>query len=130
MSALSIFSTAWITFLKGLLGYEEATISLTGSGNFTDGSLLFTKVGRQVTVSIVTQPRHASMNAPSSAAGIAPVWARPLVQALGVSYVSSNTLERFGVDLNGTVIFGYFTGGLVDTNKTEAVVTAVLTYNV
>ena len=57
--------------------YQEATVALTGSGAFTGGTLLVTKVGRQVTLTALGASTGGTDSIAESASGVIPTWARP-----------------------------------------------------
>lgn len=56
---------------------NSVTLSMNGSGNFTDGVVKVDRVGNNVTVTTTTAPAHSSLEAAYSAAGFIPSWARP-----------------------------------------------------
>jgi hypothetical protein len=56
---------------------RSETLNLTGSGDFTGGTVQVAKVGNLVTVAVLTSLTHASSATPVSASGVVPTWARP-----------------------------------------------------
>lgn len=118
--ALKIFSTEWLTKLKELLGFYEATVDFTGSGNFTAGTVVVTRVGRQVTISETIAFTHASLNTAASAVGALPSWAMPsssvLTTVVGIS--ASAFISRVDVFNDGTLRFRYYDQALVLTSQT------------
>lgn len=88
------------------LGQRSETISLAGSGNFTAGTLLVSKIGNQVKIEIGDDTTFASNATPASADGIVPEWARP--QDLAINVVNSGSaLIRAYISTSGQVTINF-----------------------
>lgn len=87
---------------------KSEEIDLTGSGDFTGGSIRVTKdaVG-QVNISVVDSPTHASASSVDSASGLLPVWARPEGTRRNVSQMGGSVVIQTTVESNGTLSFEY-----------------------
>lgn len=71
-------NTNRLATLEALLANsQEVTLNLTGSGNFTGGSIKIVRLGNVVTISTLVNPTYASAAVITSAAGVIPTWARP-----------------------------------------------------
>lgn len=107
--------------------YQETTVDLTGNGDFVGGTLLVTKVGRQVTITAIGASTNELSTTASSTPGTVPTWARPepTSSRSQVNYVVAPTSSQTTATLsNGTF--------LVETDiPVESPFTApTVTYNV
>lgn len=57
--------------------YNEEIIDLAGSGDFTGGKIVVTRVNNVVTITSEDVISYASNSSPNSAVGVIPTWARP-----------------------------------------------------
>jgi hypothetical protein len=86
---------------------REQVIDLNGSGDFTGGQIKVTKTGNQVTINNTVAPTHASLSAPTSAAGLLPEWARPLSQSRSAGRLGASTTFELIVNPNGAFQITY-----------------------
>lgn len=88
---------------------RSQTINVTGSGNFTGGSIKVIRIGDVVTISSAGNAdlTHASAASAASAAGLLPTWARPGQFTTNVSDLNGSWLTRVEVSANGTLGFSY-----------------------
>lgn len=87
----------------GLISYyQDATVSLVGSGNYTTGSVAYiTRVGKAVT--IVFNLAYSSSSSQTSAAGAIPAWARPVLSVSNNADLDSSRSYKVTVLTDGTV---------------------------
>lgn len=87
---------------------EIKSISLVGG--FTSGSIHFSKVGPNVTISAAGSLFHSSSSSVSTPAGFVPVLYRPPVLATNVYHVrqSPASISMIAVDSSGTLTVSYF----------------------
>jgi hypothetical protein len=108
--------------------YREQLLNLTGSGNFTGGTLKIVSDGQSATLSIVSQATHATSAAPNSATGAIPVWARPdSTKGTVYSFGSTNTAYWFFVQPDGTFGFRYYTNATTQS-RTVSDTTPTISY--
>jgi hypothetical protein len=98
---------------------RTATINLTGSGDFTGGQIKVSKVGNQVTVTAIGNPTHPSLTVAASAAGLIPVWARPIDSARSVFEQNSGAIHRVAVQTDGSIITSYQNSSFTATARTS-----------
>jgi len=110
-------------------GLSEA-VDMTSSGSFTGGSFLVRRIGKQVTISGLTDPTHASSNNPISAAGLVPSWATPASRKINVYTIGTSEARRVDIDTTGTIEFSYYTSAFALTSLTSAGSSFNITYNV
>lgn len=100
--------------------YETGTLSLSGSGSFTGGTLYYTRVGNLVTLAIGSIT-HASAAGVSSAAGLLPASLRPqagFVNNLGVITGSPASATRMEVSSDGSISVSYYDQAFAGISKT------------
>lgn len=85
---------------------KSATIDLTGSGNFTAGTIQVERVANSVVIKNLSNITFASNSAPASASGIIPDWARPETDAHNASRGSS-TIQETQVSSGGTLTLSF-----------------------
>lgn len=111
--------------------FQEAIIDLAGSNSFTGGSLLVTRSGRQINISALTEIIHPSNNSPGSAAGMLPVWARPLIVKGNVFSIGNLTpIYRVLIHPEGSMGINYRLADLSEVAQTSAGTTLSISYSV
>jgi len=87
------------------LFFRTEEIDLAGSGNFTAGKIRVSRVGSQVTVSILTSLTYsASTDSQVSAAGLIPSWARPTANVANIIITSPTAVTRFDTNADGSIL--------------------------
>lgn len=109
---------------------RSAVIDLTGSGDFTEGEVLVTRVGRQVTVSTVSNLIHSSADTVESTVGVLPSWARPLENKTNVVIFGSAFILEYRARANGSIGCSYrdWAGGF--TSRSNCTVDGTISYSV
>jgi hypothetical protein len=100
--------------------HEFASVSLTGSGSFTGGTIRFSKVGRLVTASVTSLPTHASLSSVVSATNLVPSWAIPSSTKRNVYLMTSNAIYQISITSSGQVAFLYYDGALAPVNRVDS----------
>jgi hypothetical protein len=83
--------------------YNEATIDLTGSGDFTGGSLKISRMGSKVMISNISALTFPSESNPTSTAGLIPSWARPVINQSNLSSNAATIMVQSFIASNGTL---------------------------
>jgi len=101
--------------------YERSEIiDLTGSGDYTGGTISVRRVGNQVTIQSETALTHASLSTATSAAGVIPDWAIPEVNRFNVCVTDTSLIYRCEVFSNGTFRSNYRNySGTLQTQTTD-----------
>jgi hypothetical protein len=108
--------------------YREQLLSLTGSGNFTGGTLKIVSDGQRATLSIVAQATHSTSVAPNSATGAVPEWARPeSTKGAVYSFGSTSAGYWFFVQPDGTFGFRYYASSTAQSRSVSDT-TPTITY--
>lgn len=107
---------------------NETTIDLTGSGQFTGGDIKVVRVGDIVTISALNIINNSSSSDATSAAGLIPVWARPVAQKRNIYEAGASEVYTMIVNPDGTFRIQYrdYSGTLV--NRTSGAATGTLSY--
>lgn len=99
----------------GMISYT--TIDMTGSGDFTGGTIYVSKVGRSVTISWANL-NHPGSSHPFSAVGAIPAAYLPITTANNGYYQGVNASRMATIGTNGQVDFFYYDGSgtaVIDT---------------
>jgi hypothetical protein len=102
---------------------NEAVINVGTSGNFTGGQIRVGRIGGQVTLSIVSRLTWAgTLQAPASAAGLIPPWARPPANFRSnvVNRVAAGHVATVYVNPNGAIEFAFDLWTGAGANITDA----------
>lgn len=97
---------------------QEQVINLAGSGNFTGGSIRVARAGSVVVISAIVPITHAGTSSASSAIGVIPNWARPLIDLENVYRVDGAGSFRVQILSNGTLTLAYRVSGGLTFNGT------------
>jgi len=89
-----------------LLQSRKENIDVTGSNNFTAGSIFIEKNDSKVTITQNELITFSSNATPESAVGLIPAWARP-DNNIDNLYSNSGTLNRVIVESDGTLAFDF-----------------------
>ena len=124
------------TYFAGPVGFvpvqfqRTETINAAGSGDFTGGEFLVTRIGNAVTITTPVAITFASNSAPISAAGLLPEWARPQNSVSNVYIDGSSNTSRINLTAAGEIAFAFrnYSGTL--TALTSANQTTTISYNV
>lgn len=109
--------------------HQSVVVDLTGSGDFTGGTLLVSKVGNQVTISVLTALTHASNSAPGSASGVLPTWARPAGNKTVSGLITTGVgINRLIADPTGGITSAYYNTAMAARTATTSGVDATLSY--
>jgi hypothetical protein len=88
----------------GLVSAEESgSVSLASSGDFTAGTLFYSRLGKQVTLTTDTDITFASNAAPASAAAVLPSSIRPGATTYNVCYADGSAVWIFKAQADGTI---------------------------
>jgi hypothetical protein len=109
---------------------RSAVIDLTGSGDFTSGSISVKKVGDQVAISVLTNCVHGNMSSPNSSTGILPVWATPSGNKTNIYESATSENRTFIVRSDGQIGFLYRQHGGTLQNRTSSGSTGSIIYDV
>ncbi len=111
---------------------RRAVIDVTGSGDFTAGTLIVTRAGRIVTITDDSgdQVTFSSASTPTSASGLIPTWARPNTQKINDYSFSASQVFRITVDSSGTVEFSFVDWAGSASVRTDASFGWTLTYSI
>ena len=113
------------------VGYSNyVVIPMSGSGNFTGGSIIVSRSDNVVTIAVNENLTHASSVGPNSATGALPEWARPS-SSKGSTYSSgaSNASFWFFVQADGAFGMRYYSGGTA-ISRTSTTTDATISYPV
>lgn len=115
-----------VGFVPVTTQYSEI-IDLTGSGNFTGGSIKVERVGNIVSIQAITALTFTSSAGPNSAVGILPEWARPDVDSYNLPvYSGSSYILRVRVTpLGGIALFFNNFSGVAAPQTTDGVLSAI-----
>lgn len=115
--------------LRGTINYYQ-TASVAANGDFTGGTITYTRIGNVVTVS-TTLLTHASGATISCAAGFIPSWARPSdTRRSCYTVFASSTAGIIEVPSDGTLVVRYYSANGTTTNRTDSVTGGSITYTV
>ena len=110
----------------GLINYyNETTLDLTGSGNFTGGTLKIIRVGNQVTINNISTLTFSSSSSPTSSSGFIPVWARPAINQSNLSSYGATIITQSFVASSGTLA-----GAIRNYSGTATSVTVLDVFNI
>lgn len=99
---------------------QEQVINLSGSGNFTGGSIRVARAGSVVSISILSAITYSSASSASSASGLIPEWARPLITVSNGMTFNGPYLMEMRIAANGILSVQTYTnaGGTQNVTST------------
>lgn len=108
---------------------QEQVIDLTGSGDFTGGSIRVSKVGQSVTITQISTATFLSNDNPASAVGLIPEWARPSANVF-ITSTSTATTYMVAVRSNGTYDFVFRAAGTSNPSNRTSFDGSTISYTV
>lgn len=108
------------------LTFQDTTqdLSATGSGDFTGGTVLCTRIGRVVTISSSGNLSHSNLSSPSTAVGFIPSTYRPSIGATTVYFIRQTTaiIAMVNIRFDGILNVQYldFAGNPVSATTTSS----------
>jgi len=107
--------------------YNVTTVNLSGSGDFTSGTLKVERINDTVTITSLTTPTFPSDSEPASAINLIPTWARPSSTKTNVTVFSGARIWMLRVNTNGSIAYEVRTwaGALSNTTTDAGNVTAI-----
>ena len=111
--------------------YRTQTLDVAGSGDYTVGSVICSRVGNQVVISSTSTLTHSSVNKASSASLFIPAAYRPATTNTYNVYIVSTEIARCAILNDGTMETQYYKwDGTAGTNRIDSFVPITISYNV
>jgi hypothetical protein len=109
--------------------YREATLDMSGSGDYTSGRIKIIRIGDSITISGLETLDHSSTGNASSASGLIPSWAIPLESYRSLYNKSADVAAIMFVNTDGTLQTIYRNSAGSAVSRTDSMNIPWGTYN-